>query len=49
LARLVPGDGDHWWCAMQLWQQIKSSLLDTMLAPFPPVRPRMRFTRAAVN
>ncbi len=42
LARRAPADGDNWWRAVELWQKIKSPLLDAMLAPFPPVRPMIR-------
>jgi phytoene dehydrogenase-like protein len=42
LARRVPADGDNWWRVVQLWQKIKSPLLDAMLAPFPPLRPMIR-------
>lgn len=42
LARRQPTDGDNWWRAVELWQQIKAPLLDAMLAPFPPVRPMLR-------
>lgn len=42
LARRVPSDGDNWWRAVELWEKIKSPLLDAMLAPFPPVRPLLR-------
>ena len=42
LARRSPADGDNWWRAVELWQQIKSPMLDAVLAPFPPVRPMIR-------
>ncbi len=42
LARREPADGDNWWRAVELWEQIKKPLLDAMLAPFPPVRPIVR-------
>ncbi|MBW0014774.1 NAD(P)/FAD-dependent oxidoreductase [Mycobacterium sp.] len=42
LARREPADGDNWLRVVELWQKIKSPLLDAMLAPFPPVRPMMR-------
>jgi phytoene dehydrogenase-like protein len=42
LARRERADGDNWWRAVELWQKIKSPLLDAMLAPFPPVRPLLR-------
>jgi phytoene dehydrogenase-like protein len=42
LARRVPSDGDNWWRAVELWQRIRSPLLDAMLAPFPPVLPMLR-------
>lgn len=41
-ARREPADGDNWWRLVQLWEKIKSPLLDAMLAPFPPVRPLIR-------
>jgi phytoene dehydrogenase-like protein len=42
LARRERTDGDNWWRVVELWQKIKSPLLDAMLAPFPPVRPMIR-------
>src|ERR1700731_1452561 len=45
LARRGRADGDNWWRAVELWQKIKSPLLDAMLAPFPPVRPLLRLLR----
>ncbi|MCV7381049.1 FAD-dependent oxidoreductase [Mycobacterium alsense] len=42
LARREPSDGDNWWRAVELWQKIKTPLMDAMLAPFPPVRPLIR-------
>ncbi len=42
LARRSPADGENWWRVVQLWDRIKSPLLDAMLAPFPPVRPMIR-------
>ncbi|CPR03559.1 FAD dependent oxidoreductase [Mycobacterium bohemicum DSM 44277] len=41
-ARREPADGDNWWRAVNLWEQVKKPLLDAMLAPFPPVRPMVR-------
>lgn len=41
-ARREPADGENWWRIVELWQRIKSPLLDGMLAPFPPVRPLLR-------
>ncbi|OBK27347.1 FAD-dependent oxidoreductase [Mycobacterium asiaticum] len=37
--RREPTDGDNWWRIVQLWQKIRSPLLQALLAPFPPVRP----------
>jgi phytoene dehydrogenase-like protein len=41
-ARREQADGDNWWRLVELWQKIKSPLLDAMLAPFPPLRPLIR-------
>jgi phytoene dehydrogenase-like protein len=40
--RRKPGDGENWWRVVQLWDKIKSPLLDAMFSPFPPVRPTIR-------
>ncbi len=45
LARREPSDGENWWRVVELWQKIKSPLLDAMLAPFPPVRPMIGLLR----
>lgn len=45
LARREPADGENWWRIVELWQRIKSPLLDAMLSPFPPVRPMLRLLR----
>ncbi|MDT5146631.1 MAG: hypothetical protein QOC58_1276 [Mycobacterium sp.] len=45
LARREPADGDNWWRVVELWQKIKTPLLDAMLAPFPPVRPMIQLLR----
>jgi phytoene dehydrogenase-like protein len=45
LGRRVPADADNWMRAVELWDKIKSPLLDAMLAPFPPVRPMVRLLR----
>jgi phytoene dehydrogenase-like protein len=37
--RREPGDGDHWWRVVELWEEIKTPLLKALLAPFPPVLP----------
>jgi phytoene dehydrogenase-like protein len=42
LARREPADGENWWRVVELWNKIRSPLLDAMLAPFPPVRPMLR-------
>ncbi|WP_255457209.1 phytoene desaturase family protein [Mycobacterium sp. Marseille-P9652] len=42
LARRHPSDGDNWLRAVELWDTVKAALLDTLLAPFPPVRPLLR-------
>lgn len=36
--RRQPGDGDRWVEACALFQRIKKPLLETLFAPFPPVR-----------
>jgi phytoene dehydrogenase-like protein len=33
-----PGDGDRWISAFEQYQRIKKPLLETLFAPFPPVR-----------
>ncbi|OBK17250.1 phytoene desaturase family protein [Mycobacterium asiaticum] len=40
--RRHPDDGDNWWRVVDLWEKIKSPLLQAMLAPFPPVRPLLQ-------
>lgn len=45
LARREPADGENWWRVVELWNKIKSPLLDAMLAPFPPVRPMIALLR----
>jgi len=40
--RRRPGDGENWWRVVQLWDKIKSPLLDAMFSPFPPVRPTIQ-------
>ncbi|MBV8787416.1 MAG: NAD(P)/FAD-dependent oxidoreductase [Mycobacterium sp.] len=45
LARREPADGENWWRAVDLWQKVKTPLLDAMLSPFPPVRPLLRLLR----
>ncbi|MBW0020223.1 MAG: NAD(P)/FAD-dependent oxidoreductase [Mycobacterium sp.] len=42
LARREQADGENWWRVVQLWNNIKTPLLEAMLAPFPPVRPLLR-------
>ncbi|MFV8321104.1 phytoene desaturase family protein [Mycobacterium sp. 23] len=32
-------DGDNWWRAVALWDQIKTPLMKALLAPFPPMLP----------
>ena len=36
--RYHPGDGDRWVAAFEQYQRIKKPLLETLFAPFPPVR-----------
>ncbi|BBY46033.1 phytoene desaturase family protein [Mycolicibacterium celeriflavum] len=38
LDRRSPGDGARWRGLFDQWRQIKEPLLDTLFAPFPPVR-----------
>jgi phytoene dehydrogenase-like protein len=38
LDRRTPGDGDRWRRLFDQWLQIKEPLLETLFAPFPPVR-----------
>jgi phytoene dehydrogenase-like protein len=42
LARREPADGENWWRVVELWNKIRSPLLDAMMAPFPPVGPMLR-------
>lgn len=38
LNRRTPGDGDRWRDLFAQWQRIREPLLETLFAPFPPVR-----------
>jgi phytoene dehydrogenase-like protein len=38
LERRQPGDGRRWCDLFEQWQRIKKPLIDTLFAPFPPVR-----------
>jgi len=40
--RRVHADGENWWRVVDLWEKIKSPLLQAMLSPFPPLRPMIR-------
>jgi phytoene dehydrogenase-like protein len=39
------GDGDNWRDVVDLWNKIKSPLVEALLSPFPPVRPMLRLLR----
>jgi phytoene dehydrogenase-like protein len=43
--RRVRADGENWWRLVQLWEKVKTPLLDAMLAPFPPVLPVFKLLR----
>ncbi len=45
LARRHPADGENWWRVVELWDKVKTPLLDAMLAPLPPVRPLLGLLR----
>src|SRR3977135_940380 len=38
LDRRSPGDGQRWCDLFEQWERIKTSLLETLFSPFPPVR-----------
>ena len=40
------GDGDRWREWYERWRRIEPALLDSLLRPFPPVRPAVRLARA---
>ncbi|HLM64243.1 MAG TPA: NAD(P)/FAD-dependent oxidoreductase [Acidimicrobiales bacterium] len=46
LDRFAPGDGDAWLDLFALWQKVRDPLLDSLLAPFPPVRGGLRLGAA---
>lgn len=41
----APGDGERWQAEFSHWLRIKDSVLDSLLTPFPPVRPGLRLLR----
>jgi phytoene dehydrogenase-like protein len=43
--RLEPADGDNWWRLVQLWDKIRTPLMNAFLSPFPPVRPVIALLR----
>ncbi len=42
LDRFAPGDGEAWLALQEEWDRIAPTLVDALLAPFPPVRPAAR-------
>jgi len=38
LARRQARDGDNWWRLVELWNAVRTPLLRTLFAPFPPLR-----------
>lgn len=40
--RRNPADGENWWRLVNLWEKIKSPLLQAILSPFPSVRPMIQ-------
>ena len=40
------GDGDRWLALYEQWCRLSEPLLETMMRPFPPVRPGLRLARA---
>ena len=42
LDELAPGDGAAWRRLFSLWERVGDAFLDTILRPFPPVRPGLR-------
>jgi phytoene dehydrogenase-like protein len=42
LDALAPGDGAAWRSLFDLWERVGEPFLDTILRPFPPVRPGLR-------
>jgi phytoene dehydrogenase-like protein len=47
LDAITPGDGDAWRDLYRWWEKIGTRFFQTMLAPFPSIRPSLRFARAA--
>jgi phytoene dehydrogenase-like protein len=45
LERRTPGDGARWRQLFEQWLQIKDGLLETLFAPFPPVRGAVQLLR----
>jgi phytoene dehydrogenase-like protein len=41
----APGDGERWQAEFSHWLRIKDTVLDSLLTPFPPVRPGLRLLR----
>ncbi len=38
-------DGENWWRVVQLWEKIRTPLLDALFSPFPPIRPALKLVR----
>jgi len=45
LARRETHDGDNWWRLVELWKTIRTPLLSTLFAPFPPLRGPVQLLR----
>jgi phytoene dehydrogenase-like protein len=43
--RRTPGDGENWLRTVELWDKVKTPLLEAILSPFPPVRPLLTLLR----
>lgn len=42
-----PGDGEAWLALAEEWDRFGPAIIDSLLAPFPPVRPALRLANAA--
>ena len=43
--RYGPGDGERWLAEFAAWRRVKDAVIDSLLTPFPPVRPGVRLAR----
>jgi phytoene dehydrogenase-like protein len=41
----APGDGERWQAEFAAWCRMKDAVIDSLLTPFPPVRPGLRLAR----